>query len=84
MQNLKRAEIAALTATKETRYARIAFLIVLGIWIVFTRVGELHVWLTIVCGAAGVALASFIILQSRQIGRRVGREGANDNEKASS
>src|SRR2546430_15075434 len=69
MQNLTRTEIAALTAMKKTRYHRIALLIVLGIWIVFTRVGELHVWLTIVCGAVGVALASFIVLQSHQIGR---------------
>jgi hypothetical protein len=76
MQDSTRAEFAASKATKQTRHLRLVFLTVLGIWIVFTRAGKLYVWVTIVCGVVGLALAMFIVLESLQIGRRTRRAGS--------
>ena len=66
--------VAVRTGLRETRYLRIALSITMVIWIVFTRVGAFHIWLTIVCGVVGAALAVFMILRSWQIGRRMGRD----------
>jgi hypothetical protein len=90
MQNQVKAEIrrrthsAVRTASRETRYLRIALSITLVIWIVFTRIGAFHLWLTIICGVVGAVLASFLILRSWRIGRRLGHDEVANAEPKNS